>query len=352
MRCSLLAAAFALALGSTGAGCAAPDDGTPSPRAWALAARPAGWLVDRVVLVTVDGVRWQDVAAALDGRSSIELPALRELTSRGVAIVGDIRSSAPFPVSLPGYREILTGRRGAGDCLDNECAPIAEPTLLDELAAAGRAPGEVAEVASWEGLALAAAAAPSRVVVSAGRHGGATAALVAVDREASLRLQAAAARHDFDDHPDYRRDADTMELALSYLEAARPRWLHVALGDTDIHAHAGNRSGYLDALVAADGFVGRVGDALDEIGGESIVVVTTDHGRGPDFRDHGRTGDGSSRAWLVAAGGPIAPRGRVAGGAASYRLADLTPSLRAFFGLAGDDDTRAGHAIAELAPTP
>ncbi|HEX9100698.1 MAG TPA: hypothetical protein VF997_00775 [Polyangia bacterium] len=334
-------ALFSLVLAWCVIGCAAPE-----PRA--LAPRPAGWRVDRVVLVTVDGVRWQDIAAALDGDSLLELPSLRGLAERGVALVGDVQSSAPFPVSLPGYREILTGRRGAGDCLDNECAPIAEPTLLDELAAAGCAPAEVAEVASWEGLALAAAAEPARVVVTAGRHGGATRALVAVDCESSDRLQAAAARRDFVDHPDYRRDADTMELALGYLAAARPRWLHVALGDTDIHAHAGNRRGYLDALVAADALVGRIGDALDRIGGESLVVVTTDHGRGPDLRDHGKVGDGSARAWLVAAGGPIAPRGRVHA-AAPYRLADLAPSLRALLGLAADDDARAGHAIPELA---
>ena len=349
MRRSLFAVIVALALISTSSGCAAPDSAATAPMARALTARPAGWRVDRVVLVTVDGVRWQDIAAALEGRSGVELPALRALAARGVALVGDVHSSAPFPVSLPGYREILTGRRGAGDCLDNLCAPITEATLLDELAAAGRAPGEVAEVASWEGLALAAAAEPSRVLVSAGRHGGVNRALLAVDREAALRLHAAAARHDFDDHPDYRRDADTMELALSYLQAAHPRWLHVALGDTDIHAHAGNHNGYLDALVAADGFVGRVGDALDRIGGESIVVVTTDHGRGPDFRDHGRAGDGSARAWLVAAGGSIVPRGHVPA-AAPHRLADLVPSLRPLFGLAADENERAGRAIAELAP--
>jgi arylsulfatase A-like enzyme len=337
MRCTLV---VALAL----AGCG-PEATVPAP---ARAPRPPGWQVDRVVLVTVDGVRWQDMAPALEGRGPVELPALRRLAARGVALVGDIESSAPFPVSLPGYREILTGRRGDG-CIDNRCPPIAEPTLLDELAAAGRAPGEVAEIASWEGLALAASAEPWRVLVSAGRHGGVTRALVAVDHDTSLRLAAAAVRHDYDDHhPDYRRDADTTALALAYLEAARPRFLHVALGDTDIHAHAGNFRGYLAALAAADDFVGQVGETLDRCGGESLVVVTADHGRGPDFRDHGKIGDGSAGTWLVAAGGPIAPQGRVRG-TLPHRLADITPSLRPLLGLPPDESERAGHAIAELA---
>jgi hypothetical protein len=309
--------------------------------------RPAGWHVDRVVLVTIDGVRWQDMATALEGRGPVELPALRRLAARGVALVGDVETSAPFPVSLPGYREILTGRRGGG-CIDNRCPPIAEPTLLDALAAGGRAPGEVAEIASWEGLALAAAAEPWRVLVSAGRHGGVTRALVAVDHEASLRLAAAAVRHDYDDHhPDYRRDADTTALALHYLETARPRFLHVALGDTDIHAHAGNWRGYLDALAAADDFVAHVAAALERAGGDSVIIVTSDHGRGPDFRDHGKIGDGSANTWLVAAGGPIASQGRVRA-ATPHRLADITTSLRPLLGLPADDDERAGRPIAEL----
>jgi hypothetical protein len=311
------------------------------------ALRPAGWRIDRVVLVTVDGVRWQDIAAALDGRAGVPLPGLRRLAARGVAIVDEMHTSAPYPVSLPGYREILTGRRG-GECIDNRCPPIDEPTLLDELAAAGRAPGEVAEVASWEGLALAAAANPERVVVSAGRHGGATRERLAVDDAAARRLAAAAARHDYSEqHADYRRDEDTMALALTYLATARPRFLHVALGDTDVHAHAGNWGGYLVALAAADEFVTRVGAVLDELGGDSLLLVTTDHGRAPSFRDHGGVADGSARVWLIAAGAPIATRGRVQPGA-PHRLADVTPSLRTLLALPADDDARAGRAIPEL----
>jgi hypothetical protein len=311
-----------------------------------VAARPAGWRVDRVVLITIDGVRWQEIEAALTDRAGMALPGLRALASRGLAIVDDMRTSAPYPVSLPGYREILTGRRG-GDCIDNHCAPIAEPTLLDELAAAGRAPGEVAEVASWEGLALAAASAPSHLLVSAGRHGGATRALLAVDAATARQLADAAERHDFVDHPDYRRDADTMDLALGYLETARPRFMHVALGDTDVHAHAGNWGGYLVALAAADAFIAKVVTRLDRLGGESLVLVTTDHGRAPSFRDHGGVDDGSARVWLVAAGGPIAPRGLLRA-ATPHRLADLTPTLRPLFALPADNSARAGHPIVEL----
>src|SRR5437773_888274 len=43
-----------------------------------------------------------------------------------------------------------------------------------------------------------------------------------------------------------------------------------------------------------------------------LVVITSDHGRAANFRDHGRAPE-SQPVWLVAAGGPIVARGVVAG---------------------------------------
>ena len=109
-----------------GCGPALGDAIACSPRAASLPASP-----DRpaIVLVTLDGARAADV---LD---PARMPTLHALAERGVAL-GDAAApmvaSGPRFVSLPGYREILTGRRGAG-CVDNHCPPIDEPTLVDEL---------------------------------------------------------------------------------------------------------------------------------------------------------------------------------------------------------------------------
>jgi phosphopentomutase/2,3-bisphosphoglycerate-independent phosphoglycerate mutase family metalloenzyme len=314
-----------------------------------------GWRVDRVVLVTIDGVRWQELAYGVDPRLGPSLPrrdaralvpTLYALAQRGVGIVGEMRTSAPRPVSLPGYREILTGRRG-GSCVDNFCPPIDEPTLLDELVESGVPGDAVAEISSWEGLERAAAARPDVALLSTGRHGGATRVRLATDAGARALLDTAAERHDYDAHPDYRRDADTTALALRYLLAAKPRLMHVALGDTDVHAHAGNYAGYLEALVAADAFVAEVLAATEALGGETVVIVTTDHGRATGFRDHGRPGDGSERVWMIAAGGPIPGRGFVRP-ATMRRLADIAPTVRTLVGLAADGSERGGAPLPEL----
>jgi hypothetical protein len=117
-----------------------------APAAPTLPALPPG---PRLLLVTLDGARAREVFEGVDpqlaaarGLRADELhdaralmPNLHRLIDRGVALGGPeapMFASGPRYVSLPGYREILTGRASAG-CLDNDCPAVSEPTLLDEL---------------------------------------------------------------------------------------------------------------------------------------------------------------------------------------------------------------------------
>jgi hypothetical protein len=316
------------------------------------AARSTGPVeVERIILVTVDGVRAKDVLG--DGARA-RLPNLWRLVDRGVALGAPglgapLLASGPRFVSLPGYREILTGRRGDG-CVDNECAPLAEPSLLDDARLAlGFGTGDVALVASWPTLQRAATIDPASVTMSVGRRGGPTRARLAVTPAAAELLARGADVASFPGEDDYRPDALTAPLALEYLRAARPRLMVVALGDTDEWAHRGRVADYFRSLAAVDDFLGRLDAevaALDADGGRTLVVVTSDHGRAANFRDHGRAPE-SQPVWLVAAGGPVVPRGLVAA-AGQRRLCDIAPTLRLWLGLAADESPRAGVPIPEL----
>jgi len=120
--------------------------------------------------------------------------------------------------------------------------------------------------------------------------------------------------------------------------------LWLALGDADEWAHRDRRDHYRRALAAADAtlarLVGRVG--LED----ALFVVTADHGRAANFRDHGDAPE-SSAVWLVAAGAHI-PRLGFLRTNEPHRLADIAPTLRALLHLRPDDSARAGHEIAEL----
>jgi bisphosphoglycerate-independent phosphoglycerate mutase (AlkP superfamily) len=120
--------------------------------------------------------------------------------------------------------------------------------------------------------------------------------------------------------------------------------LWVALGDADEYAHRGDRDAYLGALAAADRLLGRL---VALVGLEdTIVLVTADHGRAANFRDHGDAPE-SSGVWLVAAGAGV-PRVGFAHTGSRHRLADIAPTLRAILRLPADESPRRGRPIDEL----
>src|SRR5262249_37675699 len=119
-----------------------------------------------IAIVTLDGVRAEDVIGVR------ELPHLLALSERGVALEG-LRASGPRFVSMPGYREIFSGRPAAA-CTSNACGRMHERTLLDELS-------DVVVFASWERYEGAVARAPGAIAISTGRHGGVTRDRVRID---------------------------------------------------------------------------------------------------------------------------------------------------------------------------
>ena len=158
---------------------AAPEgDIAPGP-AVRSAAEPAS-----VVLVVLDGARWQEVFVGADPKlaaSHLEpstaaalMPHLHALVSARGAAVGapgrgaPMTASGPNFVSLPGYTEIFTGHR-VHPCGGNDCAPAHNPTLFDEVRANTGDPTQVAVFASWEPIARAATRDPDSIVLSTGR---------------------------------------------------------------------------------------------------------------------------------------------------------------------------------------
>jgi hypothetical protein len=337
--------------------CRAPTPPLPPP------AGPREGHTRNVVLVTIDGARWQEMFRGVDPArahsaglpacavvpSAELLPNLHRWFVRGGVAVGasdgaPMLASGPNFVSLPGYREILTGRSGAR-CTSNWCGPIEEPTLLDELRA--RDPSGVAVIASWERIERAAARDPSGIVLSAGRHHGATRDRLRVSAAASALLDAAVAAGASPGVLDYRADRYTAQLALRYLQAERPRFLFVGLGDTDERAHRNDYAGYLASLRAADAFLGELEATLARLGdygADTTVLVTADHGRAASFRDHGGWAPESSRVWLFAAGGAVRAQG-FAPGDRPTRLADIAPTIRRLLALPDDASPRAGTPL-------
>jgi hypothetical protein len=314
----------------------------------------------RVVLVVIDGVRWQDVFGGADPelartylipqREVLGVEALvpnlhRLATGEGLAYgmpqIGEAMfASGPNYVSQPGYIEIFSERRPI-DCLSNYCPKTTEPTFVDAIAEATN--GSAAVISSWEVVGRAAASVPHRLVLSAGQAPGENQSELRVNAKAAHALEMGRIAAAWPGHGEYRPDKYTREIALEYLEARHPRFLFLGLGDTDEYAHLGDYRGYLRALHDADATVGTLLETLERMGEDgrnTTVLVTTDHGRERAFMSHGGFAPESSRVWMIA-GGNVRPDGPVALPKPAH-LFDVGPTVRELMGLAhGQGEGRA-----------
>jgi hypothetical protein len=314
----------------------------------------------RVVLITIDGVRWQDVfegsSSAFSGSASVPpeqlMPRAHALVAeRGVAIgatqdgCGVAHTAGASNVSLPGYQEIFTGH--ASHCLDNQCDQIGD-TVLDEAARDGIE--GVASIGSWDVLTRAVSGGGSGVFVSEGRSWPAT---TTAGTLAALVAQGQAA-DPYPGHGEFRPDAQTAAIALEYFRTQKPAFMHIGLGDTDEYGHRSDYAAYLTALRHADTVIGQVSDLLDTMGEEgkkTTVIVTPDHGRNSDFTDHGVFRPESGRTFVLAFGGGVPVQG-IGCPAGDVTLADIAPTIRALLGLPTDMSDGAGHAISLITEGP
>ena len=321
----------------------------------------------RVILVTIDGVRAEDVfeganpslrpGTKVDAYRTPEavMPRLHRLAAtRGVAIGADqpgcgvARTASGMNVSLPGYLEIFTGRKTR--CRDNQCARVEMPTVLDEAANAGLSP--VASIGSWDILDRAVSKGGASVFVAEGAQRWPGQRPLVVGNLEQL-VEAGEQTEAFPGVGKYRPDALTSAIALEYFRTTAPRVFHVGLGDADEWGHRNDYGAYLEAVGKADAFIGQLSDTLDAMGdrgAHTTVIVTTDHGRNKDFQHHGAFSFTSARTFVVAFGARVPVRG-IACATHDVSLADIAPTMRALLGLPADSSQDAGRPIEEILPS-
>ena len=283
----------------------------------------------RLILVTLDGTRWQEVFRGADpalwptdaktpplpyaGASPAErrralMPFLWDTVVARGQIFGDVDAGSrfhvqnPHRISYPGYHDLLCGFASL-DINSNEKVPNPDLTVLEWL---NERPGfrrKVAVFASWELFPFILNVERSGLLVDVG-----------VGRDRSTLLD----RLRGEVPPPWRGsvyDAFTVEAALRHLESHDVRVLHLALGDPDEWGHAGRYDRYLESIHRADGWIAELWRRLEArpaFRGRTSLIVTTDHGRGSTaqtWRQHSPTTAGAEEGWLAVMGPSVAAAG-------------------------------------------
>lgn len=276
----------------------------------------------KVVLITVDGVRWQDIFNGTDTimyrgqhMSARELlPNLYYQFVDGGMVVGKdskFVATGPAHISLPGYLEMMRGYPSV-DCQQNDCEPRLKTETVADLF------NKSAIFASWDTIRK--TIDTNKFVVDCGRN----------FRSAKWKQLDLPDDQKFPEawDPIYRPDDLTEKAVVDYLQHNSPDFLWVSLGDTDEWAHAGDYNKYIESLQQADKFIGMVVEMVKqgENGDDYTFIVTADHGRGIDWRHHGWDKE-SARDWLMMSGRKI-PRSGFVSFPEKKSLSNILPTIR------------------------
>ena len=262
----------------------------------------------RLVVITIDGLRWQELFTGADSflvsnaryvaspdslkqaywrdtpeeRREVLMPFTWSYIVKNGYLIGNREKGSQMQVankwhfSYPGYSELFCGypddeRVNSNDLGDNPNTSVFEVVNRDE-----RYRDSVMVYGTWGAI-------PHIVNSERGGIKGGS--------------------------PENRRRGDdfTYAYAIEMLTQSHPKVLYVSFGGTDHYGHEGQYDKYLDAAHIFDQYIQGIVEVCEAdpfYKGRTAYIVTTDHGRGfrRAFISHGVGIRGSENTWLMAFG--------------------------------------------------
>lgn len=268
----------------------------------------------RVVVIAIDGLRWQEVFEGAK-RDSL-LPFLWEMGRKKGCMLGNRNRQCRMEVangiwkSYAGYSEMLCGVTDDSRIFDNRKQPNPHPSILEMAQMSASLKDRVGVVASWDVMPYILNERRSKLVV---------------DYQSPFRVS-----------KQVRKDSVTFQHALKKLSEEHPKLLFVEFCETDYYGHQGQWEEYLHAAHENDDFIRQLWQYCqgDEFYRDNTTfIITCDHGRGESlgahanrgevdahasWSEHGRKFAGSNQTWLVAFGRDIQHLGEMEGGRIIY----------------------------------
>ena len=313
-----------------------------------------------LVLVTLDGVRWQEVFGGIDlnliederysrnpdalkktywhgqrnARRELLFPFLWSVIASKGALVGDREQGSDMEVSnnwwfsYPGYNEILTGHADPAINSNNRNWN-SNVTLLEVLNNREGFKNRVLAFGSWNVFPYIINTLRSRVPVNTATSGSSSQS----DPSEQIRWLDEVTSQTPRLWPSVRLDFLTHGYAMEALENQHPRVIFIAYGETDDFAHDENYDRYIDAAHRTDQMLSELWTWLQSnpvYRDHTTLMITTDHGRGntadgwPHHASAAATARlgieetpngvvGSNQIWLAAIGPRIRSTGLIKG---------------------------------------
>lgn len=346
-----------------------------------LSNAPAAELAtENVILVTLDGVRTQEIFSGMD--AALAAAAVKQVYT-DIEVVGEryqadtakarreklmpffwgtlapsgmvfgnaehgsrVQVTNAIKWSTPGYSEILTGIVDPV-IVDNSPQRYPNQTILEYVVEQLDLPkSKVVQIGSWDGFRFAAASRGDAFVMN-GSYEALPPALSTPEIDTLVNIR----RDVMELWEESSNDALTYRIAKAYLEEHTPRFMWLGFGQSDDWAHADRYDNLLSYLNHADGWLADLWHFLEtnpDYAGKTTLVVTTDHGRGltsTDWQEHDETIPGSELIWVAIIGPDTPARGdRVTPG--THHQADIAATILGFFGLdAADFNPSAGPPL-------
>ncbi|WP_422082914.1 phosphoglyceromutase [Ulvibacterium sp.] len=301
--------------------------------------------VPKVILITLDGLRWQELFTGADPLLVANKEYVGDTThlkQRFWRNTPQQRREALFPFiwgevlkigqihgnrklgskmdltntmwfSYPGYNEILTGKADDIRITSNDKLPNPNTTFLELANNDSRYKGKVAAFGSWDVFPYIINEEQSGVPVNAGFEIATGNELTERERflnELQPRVPSPWAT--------VRLDAFTHHYALEYIGKSHPEVVYIAYGETDDFAHEGDYEAYLKAAHNTDGLIRELWNFTRKdpfYKNNTIFLVSTDHGRGTQpldtWKSHGSDIKGAGQVWFVAFGAGIKTLGEI-----------------------------------------
>ena len=302
--------------------------------------------VQNLIIVTTDGLRWQEVFKGMDtaiannkkynegdsayiyqhywsdnvwDRRKKLMPFLWSTIANKGQLYGNreagckVNVANPYWFSYPGYNEIFTGYPDT-TVNSNDFPPNPNVTVLEFINKQKTFKGKVAAFGAWDAFDRILNQERSGIPVMSAfdAAGGSKPTTV----EKAINAMNKDAYRPFGEEECL--DVFTHYSAFEHLKSRKPRVLYIAYGETDEWAHSGKYRSYLDAAHQVDQWLSQLWDYLQKdplYKGKTALFITVDHGRGDvvkkEWTSHNNKIQDCDQIWFATIGPGIPSKGEI-----------------------------------------